>query len=81
MVSPTRVNYYLVVTGGLFFVVIGLYRLYEGVAPPWYYDSFDVALAIAVGVGQVVFGLVWLYVAYRSGGHIAISGGKLSYGE
>lgn len=78
MVKPTRVNYYVVVAGGLFFLAIGLYRLYEGIAPPSYYDSADVTRALVVGTLQLGFALVWLYFAYRSGGHVTISGGQLS---
>lgn len=78
MVKPTRVNYYVLVSGGLFFVIVGLYRVYEGVVPPSYYNSFDSTLALALGIGQVVFGLIWLYIAHRSGGHIAISGGHIA---
>jgi hypothetical protein len=79
MVEPTRVNYYLVVAGGLFFLTFGLYNLYEGLVPASYYSSLDAIRTLSLGAFQAVFGLVWLYIAYRSGGRLAISGGRFLY--
>ena len=79
MVAATRVNYYIVIAGGVLSIVYGLGSLYVYFTPPHYILLPERLLII--GLFFVSAGLYLLYKALRSEGHISFSKGGISYPE